>query len=76
MKKLLSATDACIAQMNWKDMALVKLCLCAMGTLWGLATPKRVRKWVAFGAMAVFVTSYLPLVCRFMPSLAEELRKK
>ncbi|MBM6926281.1 permease of phosphate ABC transporter [Pseudoflavonifractor phocaeensis] len=76
MKKLLSAADACIAQMNWRDMALVKLCLCAAGVMLGLAAPKRVRKWVAFGAMAVFVTTYLPLMCRFMPSLAEELRKK
>lgn len=76
MKKLLCAGDACIAEMNWKDMALVKLCLCSMGIMLGLAAPKRARKWAAFGAMAVFVTTYLPLMCRFMPRLAEELRKK
>lgn len=50
MKKLLSAADAYIAEMNWKDLALVKLCLCAMGMLLGLAAPKKARKWVALGA--------------------------
>ncbi len=76
MKKLLSAADTYIAQMNWKDMALVKLCLCAAGVMLGLAAPKRARKWAAFGAMAVFVTTYLPVMVKFLPSLAEELRKK
>ena len=40
MKKLLSAADAYIAKMNWKDLALVKLCLCAAGVMLGLAAPK------------------------------------
>ena len=33
MKKLFSAADSYIARMNWKDMALVKLCLCAAGIM-------------------------------------------
>ena len=69
MKKLLSAADSCIARMNWKDLALVKLCLCAAGVMLGLAAPRKIRKWAAFGAVAVFVTTYLPLMLKFLPCL-------
>ena len=69
MKKLFSAADSYIAKMNWKDMALVKLCLCAVGVLLGLAAPKRVRKWAALGAVAVFVATYIPIMLKFLPHL-------
>lgn len=73
MKKLFSAANTYIAEMNWKDMALVKLCLCAMGILLGLAAPKKARKWVAFGAIGVFVATYLSLMMRFLPCLGRAL---
>lgn len=69
MKKLFSAADSYIAKMNWKDMALVKLCLCAAGIMLGLAAPKRVRKWAALGAVAVFVATYIPIMLKFLPHL-------
>lgn len=69
MKKLLSAADAYIAKMNWKDLALVKLCLCAAGVMLGLAAPKKLRKWAALGAVIVFVATYLPLMLKFLPHL-------
>ena len=69
MKKLFSAADSYIARMNWKDMALVKLCLCAAGIMLGLAAPKRVRKWAALGAVAVFVATYIPIMLKFLPHL-------
>lgn len=49
MRRLLEAGNACIAEMDWRDMALVKLCLCAMGMLLGLAVPRRGRKWAVLG---------------------------
>lgn len=69
MKRLFSAADAYIAKMNWKDLALVKLCLCAAGVMLGLAAPKRVRKWAALGAVVVFVATYLPIMLKFLPHL-------
>lgn len=69
MKKLLSAADAYIAKMNWKDLALVKLCLCAAGVMLGLAAPQKLRKWAALGAVIVFVATYLPLMLKFLPHL-------
>lgn len=69
MKRLFSAADAYIAKMNWKDLALVKLCLCAAGVMLGLAAPKRARKWAALGAVVVFVATYLPIMLKFLPHL-------
>ena len=69
MKRLFSAADAYIAKMNWKDLALVKLCLCAAGVMLGLAAPKRVRKWAALGAVVVFVATYLPIMLKFLHHL-------
>lgn len=76
MKKLFSAADAYIAKMNWKDLALVKLCLCAAGVMLGLAAPKKLRKWAAFGAVVVFVATYLPIMLKFLPHLEGEMRKE
>lgn len=69
MKQLLDAADRCIAKLNWKDLALIKLCLCAAGVLMGLAAPRRYRKGWAFGAGALFALTYLPLMMKFLPCL-------
>ena len=76
MRKLFSAADAYIAKMNWKDLALVKLCLCAAGVMLGLAAPKKLRKWAALGAVVVFVTTYIPIMLKFLPHLSGELREE
>ena len=76
MKKLFSAADAYIAKMNWKDLALVKLCLCAAGVMLGLAAPKKLRKWATLGAVVVFVATYLPIMLKFLPHLEGEMRKE
>ena len=73
MRKLFSAADAYIAKMNWKDLALVKLCLCAAGVMLGLAAPKKLRKWAALGAVVIFVTTYIPIMLKFLPHLSGEL---
>ena len=73
MRKLFSAADAYISKMNWKDLALVKLCLCAAGVMLGLAAPKKLRKWAALGAVVIFVTTYIPIMLKFLPHLSGEL---
>ncbi len=73
MKKLFSAADSYIAEMNWKDMALVKFCLCSMGMLLGLAAPKKFRKWAALGAAVLFVATYIPIMLKFLPHLGRAL---
>ncbi len=66
MKKLFQATNDYIKQSDWKTFALLKFCLCSMGILLGLAAPKKIRKPLAFTAMAVFVTTWIPSVLKFL----------
>ena len=49
MRRLLEAGNACIAEMDWRDMALVKLCLCAMGMLLdapSICQPRNCKKFM------------------------------
>ena len=66
MKKLFDCANAYAKQSDWKDFALLKFCLCAMGVLIGLALPKKAKKPAAFTAMAVFTVTYIPLVTKFL----------
>ena len=53
MHKWLSYANEYVRQSDWKDLALIKLCLCSAGVLIGMSLAKRVKKLAAFGAMAV-----------------------
>lgn len=75
MKRFFSATDACIARLNWKDMAWVKLCLSSVGLLGGLLIPQRGKKWAAPIAGAIFLVSYVLVMAKFLPMLIRELRR-
>lgn len=66
MKYLFDLADDYIQACDWKDLALLKFCLCAMGILLGIAAPARWKKPLAFGALAVFVATYLPLMGKFL----------
>ena len=64
MQKLLDYGDRFVKESTWKDFALVKLCLCAVGVMWGMAIPKKAQKPAAFIAMLIFITTYVPLILR------------
>ena len=76
MKALLSAADRFIEGCSWKDLALVKACLLAMGVMIGSAISARRKKQVLWGAMVLFVATYVPLIVRFLPCLQEEAEAK
>lgn len=65
MKYLFTAADDYIRQADWRDLALIKFCLCSVGILIGLSIPKRSRKLVGVVAMLAFVGSYVPLMIKF-----------
>lgn len=50
---------------DWRDLALVKFCLCAIGVLLGLCVPARHKKPVAGLAACVFLVTYIPLMAKF-----------
>lgn len=64
MQKLLNLGNRFAKESTWKDFALIKLCLCAVGIMWGMTIPKKAHKPVAFIAMLVFITTYVPLILK------------
>ena len=64
MKKLFGYADEFISQSNWKDLALIKFCLCAIGVIWGIVLPKKARKPAVFIALGVFIITYIPLMTK------------
>ena len=52
MKKLLDWANGCIRRWDWKDVALLKFCMLALGVLVGLAMPHRGRRLAKVFLMA------------------------
>lgn len=74
--KLFTYADRYLKQSSWKDLALVKFCLCAIGVLLGLAVPRSRRRQVAFGALVVFATTYVPLMAKFLHVVMQTRREE
>lgn len=72
MKNLFSAADRYVQSCNWRDIAVLKFCLCALGVLVGLVIPARRRKCAAWVAGLVFAATYVPLLAKFLPTLQDE----
>ena len=69
MKNLFEAANQYLKGCTWKDMALLKVCVCAMGVLIGLAVPGRKKRAAAWAAYLLFVAAYVPLMGKFLPYL-------
>lgn len=67
VKSLFSYADAYIKNCTWKDLALVKFCLCAIGVMIGLSVPKEKRKIPFLGSLLVFLVTYFPLMGEIYP---------
>lgn len=72
MKRLLECANRYVRESDWKDLALVKFCLCAMGLMIGLCIPKEKKRIPLFVAFGVFVGTYVPLMLKFGEILKEE----
>lgn len=69
MNRLFESANRYLQACSWRDLALLKFCLCAMGVLLGVALPAKQKKPAAWIAAAVFVATYVPLMRRFLPFL-------
>ena len=69
---LMQRADQYAAQSTWKDFALVKLCLGALGVLIGLSVPARRRKGAGILAALVFLPTYVLLIKDFIPFLTDQ----
>lgn len=70
MKKLFpwlfTSADRYLRASDWKDIALIKLCLFAIGLLAGMQVRDSDKKVVRAGAAALFVVTYIPLMSKFI----------
>ena len=64
MNNLLSLGNRYAQQSTWKDFALVKFCLFAMGLLAGMHMPEKHKKSAAKAAIFAFSATYVPLMAK------------
>lgn len=76
MEKLFNKANKFLKQSTWQDFVLIKLCLWAMGIMWGMAIPKKSHKPVAFVAIIVFIATYIPLMFKFFGTIDEQTLKE
>ena len=72
-KKLFRSADCYLKTATWKDMALLKFCLFAMGVLVGCGVKQERRKPVRRIALLTFVATYIPLMAGYLPCLKKTL---
>ena len=64
MKALLEFGNRYARQSSWKDYALVKFCLFAMGLAAGTKVTDRVKEKTRIVSAVVFVLTYIPLMAK------------
>ncbi len=64
MKKLFEVGNKYAENSDWKDFALTKLCLCAMGILIGIKIPTNKKKATAIISGGIFGVTYVILMAR------------
>lgn len=76
MKKLFEIADDYIKQCSWKDISLLKLCLCAFGFMLGMSVGKKYRKPALLTALCIFCVTYVPLMEKFCDVCMQSFRKR
>lgn len=72
LKSLFHYSNAYISKSTWRDMSLLKLCVCAVGVLVGCGVPKKYKKPVVVGSSIAFILSYIPLMKKFIDVVKSE----
>lgn len=65
MKNLFDAADQYAKESIWKDFALLKCCLCAMGIVIGASVPAKHKPVLTSIAAGAVVATYIPLMTKF-----------
>ena len=64
MEKIFGYADEFLNQSDWKDLALIKFCLAAIGIMCGIALPKKARRTATVIASIIFICTYIPLMSK------------
>ncbi|MBR0373199.1 MAG: hypothetical protein IJH91_01580 [Mogibacterium sp.] len=76
MKQLLELGNRYSARSSWKDFALTKFCLCAMGVMIGANLPKKNKKCAMAAAGGVFAATYIVLMKKVFTIAKEMIGEK
>ncbi|HAE60943.1 MAG TPA: permease of phosphate ABC transporter [Eubacteriaceae bacterium] len=76
MKDLFKYAQKYKDQMTVIDIGLLKLSLCSLGVLMGMAVPKSQQKRVAACASTVFALAYAPLIAKYLGILTEDCKNR
>lgn len=71
MRKLIAAGNLYLKKMDLTDVALLKLCMGALGVLIGLGCAKHHRKSAGFFAGVLFFLTWLPVMGKFFRALTD-----
>lgn len=69
IKDLFHYADEYVKECDWKDMALLKTCLCSLGIVIGTLVPKQKKKPVFIITSLVFLATYIPIMFKFVRSV-------
>ena len=74
MKFLFRSADEYLRQSDWRDLALIKICLFAIGVMAGIALPSKAKKPAVIAAASVFTATYIPLMTKYIKIAAGMLQ--
>ena len=66
MKRLFDCADRYVQSQDWRMVAMLKFCLCAIGVLLGISVPEKHKKTATGFAFGVFLATYIPLMADFL----------
>lgn len=66
MMSLFEGANEYVKESDWKDLSLIKFCLCAIGIMIGINVPREKKKTVLIGASVIFAMTYVPLMSKFI----------
>ncbi len=72
MKSLFDYGNEYLKQSDWKDLAMIKFCLCSMGIVIGCSLPEKYRKPAIAASAGVFALTYVPLMKKFADIVMEK----
>lgn len=69
LSKLCQFAKSYVQNMEISDIAAFKLCLFSLGTLAGLALPKKMKQMACLIASLTFLFTYIPLMVKLVQPL-------
>lgn len=64
MKNIFELGNRYANESSWKDFALLKFCLCAMGIIIGTNVTPKYKKTATIISAVVFIAAYIPLMTK------------